>query len=118
VAGGPAKLPSEVLVGPYRYEIIDDLIALHHASVRERDPLDGYCSPRRQQILVDTQKSHPGSSRYTLLHEILHALTDLSGHSKEWGDDDEEAFVTRFTPLLLDVLRRNPKLVDYLLAEV
>lgn len=109
-----SPLPPSVAVGPYRYDITDDLVELSRASVKERNPLDGYCSPRRQQILVDTHDSHPGSSRYTLLHEVVHAMTDLTGHSKEWSDDDEEAFVTRFTPVLLDVLRRNPDLVAYL----
>lgn len=107
-------LPQNVAVGPYVYTITDDIVELSRASVKERDPLDGYCSPRRQQILVDTDSSHPGSSRYTLLHEVVHAIVDVTGHSKQWGDQDEEEFVTRFTPVLLDVLRRNPDLVAYL----
>lgn len=41
--------------------------------------------------------------------------TEMTGLALVWGSDDED-FVRRLTPSLLDVLRRNPKLVAYLTA--
>lgn len=49
-----------------------------------------------------------------LLHELLHAMfwvTDLDSLL----DEHEETTAARLAFVLLDVLRSNPKLVDYLL---
>lgn len=56
--------------------------------------------------------------REVLLHEVLHACVYASGLALE-GDprallDIEETFVSRTAPTLLDVLRVNPGLVEYL----
>ena len=50
----------------------------------------------------------------TVLHEILHACADVVG-----VDDDkaEERVVTVLSPALLQVLRDNPRLVEWLTGE-
>lgn len=58
--------------------------------------------------------SPPAAVAETLLHEILHCVTESAGINAELGEAEEEKLVRRVAPLLLDVLRRNPDLVAYL----
>lgn len=62
-------------------------------------------------------KQAPGYERDTVLHEILHAVIQTSGlkTGTEWTKSQEEFVVAAITPLLLDTLQRNPKLVTWLL---
>lgn len=52
--------------------------------------------------------------RDTLLHEVLHAICFNYGVSTK-DEETEEAILKTLTPVLLDVLCRNPKLVTFLL---
>lgn len=56
----------------------------------------------------------PERERETLLHECLHGLLGKMGYTLERSDDEEEALVKRLSPLLLDFIRSNPRLVAYL----
>lgn len=68
----------------------------------------GSTSVARLRILIDADQ-HEMQLRDTALHEVIHA----SLHVQELGADDE-AFVARLAPVLLDVLRSNPHLVAWL----
>lgn len=48
----------------------------------------------------------------TLLHEVLHACTSPLLNGEEQLSD--EKFVTGVSPVLLQVMRDNPKLLEYL----
>lgn len=96
-------MPAVVHVGPHVYEVreapdMDDLgdISFENQEIRIR-PVGG----RSQQ-------------QDSLLHEVLHALTDLTGVAYEIGGAEDEKLVRRLAPALLDVLRRNPALLRYL----
>lgn len=52
----------------------------------------------------------------TVLHEVLHACAYLVGLSARWATEHEEEFIRCVTGPLLDVLKRNPKLTEYLLS--
>lgn len=97
------KPPTSVTVGPYRYKVVVD-------DARIPPDLYGLCDKGKHTISL-----HPDQSavrlRSTLVHELLHALCDLTG-----VDDDkaEERIVTVLAPALLEVLRKNPRLVDWL----
>lgn len=75
----------------------------------------GTTTPRRTEIKVNPNQS-PASMRDTVLHELLHAVCSESGMSHAMGvsDDDEERMIRILTPMLLQVLRRNPRLHTYL----
>lgn len=98
-------VPQQVTVGPFRYRIVVD-------DGRIPDGLYGVCDKGQQVIAL-----HPFQgevrSRVTLLHEVLHACADVAG-----VDDDkaEERVVTVLAPVLLAVLRGNPRLVDWLVS--
>ena len=105
--------PDQVQVGPHRYTIQFDDTALNIESVREGEDLVGHCDRRALRILVRTGMAHDQEAD-TLLHETLHALCEVIGFDSELGEMEEETFVRRLTPILLDTLRRNPALVAYL----
>ena len=74
----------------------------------------GDADPLTQNIRICTEGHHPDVVRDTLFHEVKHAvnyIADLRNHSTE------EEFVTRGTPLELDILRNNESLTTFLLAE-
>ena len=56
----------------------------------------------------------PGQARDTLLHEVLHAIWSQTALDQD--EDEQERIVRSFTPWLLQVLRDNPELVEFLLA--
>ncbi len=70
-----------------------------------------------QRIILGTGQA-PETLRDTVFHEVIHACFFNTGLA---SDDEfkarEEAIVRALTPILLDVLRRNPKLVTYLISD-
>lgn len=100
-------LPDAVLVGATRY------------TVESRDrKLFGRTDNRHSTIMVSSRQSG-ASARDTLLHEVLHAILwcSAAGRMLPLGDEDEERLVRLLTPWLLAVIRDNPELIDYLIAE-
>ena len=98
------KPPRTVRVGPHVYSV----------STEQRNGDDyGETQIDRCEIRL-AAKQGPSQLRETLLHEALHACTALAGLRVEWGEDRDESCVTRLAPILLDVLRRNPRLIEFL----
>ena len=106
--------PSRVKVGHVRYKMRNEkgLTSIAGAS--------GTCGEDTQLILVDDQLG-PDQERDTVLHEVLHAVfyamnvkavlpKDEAGDSKEL----EEKIIFALATRLLELLRDNPKLVEYL----
>ena len=95
--------PKRVVIGPFSYQVVVDA---------DRLPADlyGQCDKGKHVIALHPDQSAP-RLRATLVHELLHALCDLTGL-----DDDkaEERLVTVLAPALLAVLRDNPRLVAWL----
>lgn len=53
--------------------------------------------------------------REVVLHEALHAAVDVCGRTDLFADDAaEEAVVHALTGPVLDLIRRNPRLLDFL----
>ncbi len=96
---------SQVQVGPIAYTIEFDDRAADAANCW------GRIDYARQSILLDS-KASPDHLAVTVLHEILHAVLHSVGIEKDPAED----VISRSTPTLLDTLRRNPKLVHYLLT--
>lgn len=68
----------------------------------------------KQTILVDVEQAE-SQKRDTLLHEIHHAILLMLGRHHDPGDG--ESVVATISPVMLDVLRSNPSLVAFLLAD-
>lgn len=109
------QIPRHIVVGPHRYTVTATEMAADRASVESKEKLLGRCDPANLQIVI-----RPGLPDSVLaeavLHEVLHAIADVTGISNRLSADQEEEFVREIAPMLLDVLRRNPKLVECLTA--
>jgi hypothetical protein len=109
------KPPKRVKVGPHDVRVVATRRAMDRLCREEGEDLLGHFSSQRLEILVDPAQAK-SQERDTLLHELLHAIFDTSGLAHSWQNADEEDAIRRISPLLLDVLRSNPKLVEYLVA--
>lgn len=79
----------------------------------------GQTNGSQARIVVRTpEKQHEVHAKEILLHETLHAVFYASGLTIEGTlriqDDIEEHVVGRLSPVLLQTLRDNPDLADYL----
>lgn len=109
------KLPDSIRIGPYDFTVCDDEAELMKASRKEQEALDGYYSPSTARILINS--SQPATIvRHNLCHEVVHGLVDITGYAKDWEDEAEELFTTRFANALLGALRDNPQMVKFLTA--
>jgi hypothetical protein len=112
----PQRLPSVIRVGPRRYKVTSDRTRMGRLSRTERADLQGFTDHRALTIDIDPNQA-PDEKADTLLHEVIHTVTNLTGLNGDWDAETEERVVNRLSPALLDVLRRNPTLVTYLLEE-
>jgi hypothetical protein len=108
-------LPETIVVGPVTYDVSVDEKELLEACRSERSDLFGYCSVRKQRIVVGLDQGDD-CLRDTLFHEVFHAVFDMVGLNADLGDDEEEKLIRRLTPAVLDVLQRNPRLVEVLVG--
>lgn len=104
--------PRKVQVGPFVYTVSSDQAEMAAAVREDRKEMFGRTDHAALRILLEPTQTEP-RMRDTLLHEVLHTLTTLTGLDMELGQD-EEGMVNRMAPALLDVMRRNPQLVAYL----
>lgn len=108
------ELPSEVIVGPYRYAVLTDEMAVERARVKaEHAEVYGLLDSSATTITLDPAQSADCLAD-TLLHEVLHAVWRLVGLDDGPTERYEERVARAMAPTLLDTLRRNPELVKYL----
>ena len=88
-------------------------------TVAAKEDINGLCVFDLKHILVDT--THPDEAAHTLLHEILHAVIheyEIKVAPEDSDEDEEEeieeVLVKAFENALMQVLRDNPKVVEYL----
>lgn len=105
--------PESLKIGPYTYK-------LFMAVPPFPDPEDsceedvGKTYHHKQTIYVDCSQASDMMAD-TVLHEVLHCLWGLTSLSIEWSEKKEERYTRLLSPILLDVMRSNPQLVDYLM---
>ena len=101
-------IPKSVQVGPFRFRIETDDVAKITLT-------DAHGETDIERLVI---RLHPDRNtmiiRETLLHETLHACASVAGLDHELGAELEEKVVRRLATILLDVMIRNGKLVDYL----
>lgn len=103
------KLPDKVTIAGLRYEISTDADELARTGQKERANLQGHCDRQKQRILLSTEM-HDQSVAETIVHEVLHAITQIVGLADEWDTDTEESVVNRLAPPLAQTIANNPKL--------
>jgi hypothetical protein len=97
--------PKTLRIGPYTYTV-DSAVP---------DGLLGQTDPDALKIHLNPAQPRD-NERETLLHEIMHAVFALTGMSRKLSSAKEESIIRTLSPLLLEVLLRNPKLRDYLFS--
>lgn len=100
------KPPRRFRVGPYSYR----LEMRHGGDELGLTDLNMLTVNIRAELAADL-------TRETVLHEVLHTITDMIGERMRLGSDREEEIIRSLSPALLMVLRDNPKLVAYLLSD-
>lgn len=104
-----AEIPSSVQVGPYRFAVTQDQVAYERKAVADHAATWGYIEYGRLRIILNPDQAED-HMRVTLLHEILHAVEDVTDQRHH----RTEEIIRQLAAPLLDVLRRNPDLVAYL----
>jgi hypothetical protein len=115
--GDPPR-PEVIQVGPFIYTVNWDhesWSAAFDATVTSNsDAVRAYgMTDQRGSVIHMNPNNAETFLRETLLHEVTHACHFVAG----LGDGATvtcEEFVTRVSPVLLDTLRRNPELRDYI----
>lgn len=101
------RLPRKVKVGSHTYTIV-------RKSAKDMPPDQlGDCDFNKLEIQI-LQKLPPDKLREVALHEIIHTCTYPNLVDKT---DIDEAFVEMIAPNLMNVLRENPKFVEFLLDQ-
>lgn len=73
----------------------------------------GFIEHDWNRIRVSTNQ-HPDSQRETYLHESLHALLSKVGWGVARMGKEHEELVDQLAPVLLDFIRANPRVIEYL----
>lgn len=105
-------LPEKVTIGPLTFQVTDDVAAHNQGVVEDLHDTYGRIRYSKGLIILDPNQTD-AHKRITLLHEVMHGCWHLGDRSHK---NDEKA-IRSLTAPLLDVLRRNPELVAYLLAD-
>lgn len=105
--------PKSIKIGPFVYEVSKDQAKMDRAAVEGGDGRIGECDTGVGTIYL-SPKLGPMQQAETLLHEIFHAITDMTGIAPQLGMETDEIVVRALSPAFLDLLRRNPALVRYL----
>lgn len=106
------KPPRTIDVGPYRLEVVVSETAIDRKSIERGAELIGRFEGDSQKITLSPNLAFD-MLRETLLHEILHGLL----MPLELDDKEEERIILTLSPSLLDLFRRNPKLIRFILEE-
>lgn len=99
-------LPDRVQIGPYSFHI--EL----NKEVNDAGNSWGRIMYDSQRIFIDPAVERTKIAE-SLLHEILHGVLHVSGYRL----DDEEKFVLGTSTILLDTMRRNPDVVEFLMIQ-
>lgn len=104
------KPPACVLIGHAYFNIQFD------PHLNEDSEAVGLTGPETQRILIDP-KLGPDVERETVLHECLHGIYFQAGlRLEQWSRDKiEEKIIWSMAPRILELLKDNPELTEYLL---
>ena len=106
------ELPKAIQIGALSYPIRTDRETINQATVDGKTDFWANIRFSETDIVLEPNQTL-AHQRMTLLHEVLHGCFHTTMLSKKW----EETAVRLLTGPLLDVLRRNPELLAFLLAE-
>ena len=103
-------LPESIKIGGfiYRVEIGTDDVGLAERSHSAE-------TNHKKQIIVFAS-GYVARRPKSLLHELLHCMTEITDLDREWGDK-EETYVERIGGVLFAIFKDNPDLLRYWLED-
>lgn len=108
-------MPKTIRVGPYVYDVATDEAWLRQQEHSRSGGLRGATDHQQLRIVVGPDMAL-GMQRQTLWHEVKHAVIEAMTMSNDKRSDED--WISRTAPGELAVLRNNPDLVAFLIAEV
>lgn len=109
------ELPRFIDLGPYHYKIICDELTRLRTQEKILTAVLGHTDHDKLEIIINNNQP-PSLSRETLFHESLHVVTEITGLRYSWGATKSERFIRRLSPMMLELMRRNPDVVAYLMS--
>lgn len=106
--------PTSIAVGPFVWPIRYEAETIKTSARMDGADKFGFTRPERTDIIVDPDRSEQGL-RETILHEAIHAAVWTYGI--DCDHNDEESVVAPLASAILDIIRRNPKVLEFLLSE-
>lgn len=106
------SIPTQITVGPHTY-FVDTSVLTGRSLLDERALGDTFF----EELIIRVDKNYPYTVvAETLLHELLHVIWGQTSLMSSLDSITEECVVKAFSPLLLNLLRTNPDVVAYLVA--
>jgi Zn-dependent peptidase ImmA (M78 family) len=97
-----------IKIGPFDYSVKMYDVIKFDADEGEKYVTFGTINPGTQEIsLIKGMTAQ--NERLTLLHEVVHGIFQNIGMVEQ-----DESLVSALSNNLMDVIKRNPKLIDYL----
>jgi hypothetical protein len=115
-----SDFPGVIQIGAYRINVFRDSEYMKNLSEELGAELSGVAELGKQRITLDEDQPQDYEAD-TLLHEILHMCFNVSAMDIDTEvktgqtEQVEERVIGGLTNILLDTLRRNPELVEYLM---
>lgn len=103
------SVPKKLQLGHVTYDVVTDETQVAAIQLEVKEILYGYLQPRHQKLYINPNQG-PDQMRDTVLHEVTHEAFPYGLVDEEI----EEQIVRAVATNLLDYLRRNPKLVEFL----
>ena len=111
-----AELPAKIEVGGYTYTCVEDAAEILRMNAVIGISFGGICEFENARILLNPSPAL-SRRRVDMAHECCHAIINERHLDTLFKDETDEVFVKVFAPALVELLRRNPGLVAFLVSE-
>jgi hypothetical protein len=107
--------PTKVKIGPFSFTIEFNKSTVERLSGKTKERFHGLTAP--DELLIAVAPTVTPLEREVLMHEILHAICFTSGLTGKLDTSQEEDIVSTLSPYLLDILRNNKQVTQFLLED-
>lgn len=107
--------PKKIKIGPFIFTVSFTDAAVRKAAAGSEEPVHGLTSFGDQLIAI--APALLAVEREVLLHETLHGICAVSGLKDRLKGTQEEDVVSTLSPYLLDILRENKTVTQFLLED-
>lgn len=114
------SMPSLINLGCYRYNVLlaslDEIRRVLGSDYPNKGTVFG-CINNEDQLILVLKENTPQCQRSTLLHELVHAIVDSKCIPMPEETAEMEALVDGIATGVYEVLKRNPRLVSWIMEE-